>query len=120
LPPTTGGFFLCLKPGRKERHVDERQLLSCLRCRHKGRRNAVKSTGLEARFDVSGKEIRDAVNALRRAGYPICSDETGYYYAETAAELKESINHLTKRIAGIVAARDGLMIAYREMGGDED
>jgi biotin operon repressor len=100
--------------------VDERQLLNCLRRRHKGRRNAVKSAELESRFGVRGKAIRDAVNSLRRAGYAVCSDETGYYYAATAAELKATINQLSGRIEGIAAAREGLVKAYRLMGGDND
>ena len=101
--------------------MDEKKLLYCLKRRHSGRKKAAKSPVLEARFNITGKELRDMVNSLRRAGYPICSDERGYYYAKTAQELKATINQLSRRIAGIATARDGLLSTYKRYvkgGGD--
>ena len=98
--------------GRKEPDVEGKELLGCLKRRHCGKRKAVKSSVLEARFNVSGKELRDAVNALRRAQHPICSDEDGYYYAQSSQEIAATIQQLHNRIAGIAAAHDGLYIAY--------
>jgi hypothetical protein len=98
------------------------KLSECLKRRHRGRRNAVKSALLEAGFHISGKELRDTVNALRRAGQPICSDENGYCYAETVQEIIATIRHLNRRIAGIEAARNGLIRACLRLmrGGDGD
>lgn len=102
--------------------MDEKKLLNCLKLRHRGQRNAVKSPVLEARFHISGKKVRDTVNTLRRSGYPVCSDENGYYYAETTLEIAATVNQLSGRIAGIEAARNGLIGAYLRFawGGDGD
>lgn len=101
----------------------EEKLLNCLKRRHCGRRNAIKSAVLEARFLITGRTLRELVNELRCRGRPICSDESGYYYAETTGELAATIRRLSGRIAGIAAARDGLIGAYprfaRGGGGDQ-
>jgi len=112
-------LFSCPEAGRKEPDEEEK-LLNCLKRRHRGQRNAVKSPALEARFHISGKEVRDIVNALRRAGQPICSDENGYYYAAPPQELAATIRQLSGRIAGIAAARDGLVGAYLRFAGGGD
>lgn len=88
--------------------MDESKLLGCLKRRHYGRANAVKSPVLETRFEVTGKAIRDAVNALRCAGHPICSDENGYYYAVSQSEINATVAQLDSRIAKISKARNGL------------
>ena len=75
---------------------------------HKGEANAVTSRELECAFDVKGKELRDAVNALRREGVPIASNGSGYFYAATEQEVRATIAHLTHRIGGIAAAIRGL------------
>jgi biotin operon repressor len=98
--------------------VDEQQLLTCLKRRHTGQRNAAKSPVLEKRFGVTGKNIREMVNALRCDGFPVCSDENGYYYAANEKELRDSIIQLSNRINGIAAARDGLLGYYLRNGGD--
>jgi transcriptional regulator of NAD metabolism len=104
--------------GRKEPYVDEIKLLSCLKRRHRGQDNAVKSSILEIRFNVSGRIIRDAVNILRCRGCPICSDENGYYYASNKAELAATIRQLNSRIGKIAKARDGLVRAARRYSDD--
>ena len=92
--------------------MEGKTLLNCLKRRHRGKSKAVKSHILEARFDITGKELRDIVNALRREAHPICSDESGYYYAETVQEIAATVHQLYSRIAGIAAAHDGLYLAY--------
>jgi hypothetical protein len=68
----------------------------------------VKSKTLEHTFRVTGKELRDLVNALRRDGIPIASDQSGYFYAKTEAEIRMTIRHMKNRISGISAAITGL------------
>ena len=75
---------------------------------HKGEANAVTSRELECAFGIKGKELRDAVNALRREGVPIASNGSGYFYAATEQEVRATIAHLTHRIGGIAAAIRGL------------
>lgn len=83
-------------------------LLCNLQKYHNGAAQAVSSSELEAAFSMSGREIRTAVNALRSAGEPICSDENGYYYAASEQELKHSIRQLDSRIGQIERAKKGL------------
>jgi len=84
------------------------QLAEYLRQHHHGAENAVTSKTLEIKFSVSGKELRDQVNALRREGIPIATDQSGYFYAKTETEVRMTIRHMRNRISGISAAISGL------------
>ena len=75
---------------------------------HHGAENAVTSKMMEYTFHFSGKELRDLVNALRREGIPIASDQSGYFHAKTEAEVRLTIRHMKSRISGISAAIGGL------------
>ena len=55
------------------------QLAEYLHRYHHGAENAVTSKELEHTFCVSGKELRDIVNSLRREGIPIASDRRIFY-----------------------------------------
>ena len=68
---------------------------------HCGEQYAAVSRELEMAFGIKGAELRALINALRRDGVPICSNEKGYFYAETDAELLRTIRHMSSRIAGI-------------------
>lgn len=89
------------------------QLAEYLYSYHHGAENAVTSKMLEYAFRASGKELRDLVNALRREGIPIASDQSGYFYAKTEAEVRLTIRHMKSRIGGISAAITGLKRSLR-------
>ncbi|MGI6748493.1 MAG: hypothetical protein ACOX4V_09680 [Anaerovoracaceae bacterium] len=105
------------------------QLAEYLHRYHHGAENAVTSKELEHTFCVSGKELRDIVNSLRREGIPIASDQSGYFYARTEAEIRLTIRHMRSRVSGIRAAIGGLrhsLTAFDDMqiclpleGGDD-
>lgn len=78
---------------------------------HKGRKKAVTSKILEAVFNINGSEIRRIVNEARCSGYPVCSDNNGYYYAGNKKELNATIAQLSGRVDNISNARDGLTLA---------
>ena len=84
------------------------QLAEYLHRYHHGVGNAVTSRALEYTLRISGKELRDLVNALRREGIPIASDQSGYFYAKTETEVRLTIRHMRNRISGISAAITGL------------
>jgi biotin operon repressor len=84
------------------------QLAEYLHRYHHGAGNAVTSRELEYTLRISGKELRDLVNALRRDGIPIASDQSGYFYAKTETEVRLTIRHMRNRISGISAAITGL------------
>ena len=79
-----------------------------LKRNHFGERNAVNSRTLEQLFGLSGKELRNTINTLRRSGVPIASSINGYFYAATAQEIRATINHMAHRIEGISKAIRGL------------
>ena len=54
-----------------------------LRKHHTGKDKAIYSRELERLFSLDGRTLRRKISSLRQDGFPICSDETGYYYAET-------------------------------------
>ena len=87
--------------------MEKERLAEHLERYHSGASNAATSRELECAFGIKGKELRDAVNALRREGVPIASNGSGYFYA-TEQEVRTTIAHLTNRIGGIAAAIRGL------------
>ena len=85
------------------------QVLAYLRKSHKGRKKAITSGKLESVFNIKGSEVRRIINELRCCGHPVCSDNTGYYFAGSKKELNETIAQLTGRAEKILSARDGLV-----------
>jgi hypothetical protein len=85
----------------------EESLLMHLRT-HTGRKFAVTSRKLKQRGYGGGAAVRAMVHNLRVAGYPICSCNEGYYYAETEEELRGSMVFLDSYIKHITEARNGL------------
>lgn len=88
--------------------MEDKQLAEHLRQYHLGEGGAATSRELECAFSVRGKELRDAVNRLRRKGVPIASSSSGYFYAAAEQEVRSTIAHMTHRISGIAAAIRGL------------
>ena len=75
----------------------------------KGRRNVISSRELERVLGISRNELRRRVNRLRQDTVPIAADQRGYYYfAETAAEVYDTIRGLQKMRSGLDAAISGL------------
>ena len=92
--------------------MDKRkELLDYLRSNHVGRENAVSSTGLEQRFEISGRTVRRMVNRFRQEGYPVCSDSTGYYLASSQKEINNTVSRLNGLVTGVSNARTGLLQA---------
>ena len=81
---------------------------------HTGERNIVSSRELETVFQIRGPELRTVINAERGKGFPICSTDKGYFYAETEEELQRTIRQLRSRIKKIAHAERGLTKALRE------
>ena len=79
-----------------------------LRIYHTGVRSVISSRELEAAFQIRGPDLRRLINSLRGEGIPICSSDSGYYYAETEEELQGTIRQLRSRIKKIAHAERGL------------
>jgi transcriptional antiterminator len=82
-----------------------------LRNHHVGKDNAIHSKELEALFALSGRTIRRKVSSLRQDGFPICSDESGYYYADSQKEINNTVSRLNELVTKVSNARTGLLFA---------
>lgn len=78
---------------------------------HTGRDNAIFSRELEKIFSLDGRNIRRNISKLRRAGWPICSDQNGYYYASNQHEINATICRLNMLVTMISNSRTGLLYA---------
>ena len=78
---------------------------------HTGKENAVFSRELERLFLMDGRTLRRKISSLRQDGHPICSDETGYYYAENQKEINATICRLNTLVTRISNARTGMLYA---------
>lgn len=95
--------------------MDKERLLSQIKRYHSGSYRAASSKELEAAFFVSSREIRDAINVLRQDGEPICSGNSGYFYAVNEQEIRQSIRQLGNRIKSIAKAQRGLKKAAAKL-----
>ena len=82
-----------------------------LRDLHRGEKEAILSCELEKVFGTTGPQIRVAINRLRTNGYPICSSDAGYFYADTQEEINRTIRRLNANVAAMSRARNGLLYA---------
>ena len=69
------------------------------------------SKELEKLFLLDGRNIRRKISALRQDGFPICSDETGYYYADNQKEINTTVCRLNELVTKVSNARTGLLYA---------
>lgn len=95
----------------------DKALCEHLKKYHRGQESAASSKELEIAFHIKGTELRRAVNRLRCNGQPICSNETGYFYAARQSEVRATVVQLTGRISKIAAATKGLLKSYEEQEG---
>ena len=62
-----------------------------LRKNHIGKENAIHSKALILRRIFRPSSRNSFSSSLRQDGFPICSDETGYYYADNQKEINTTI-----------------------------
>lgn len=88
--------------------VNRLEVAEYLKANHKGKKNAARSCVLEERYNVSGRGIRYIINHLRQHGFPICSDESGYYFATSKREVTTTVFRLNGLVAQVSCASAGL------------
>ena len=109
----------------------EKLIAEHLKDYHSGEQRVVSSRELESTFQIRGPDLRLIINRLRGEGIPICSSDSGYYYASTEEELQRTIRQLRSRIKKIAHAERGLtkalelfsdsgQITFPLSGGDKD
>ena len=67
-------------------------------------------------FSIDGRGLRRKINSLRQDGYPICSDERGYYYADSQEEINGTVCRLNQMVTKVSNARTGLLYASIQDG----
>lgn len=78
---------------------------------HTGGERAVYSRELQRLFSIDGRGLRRKINSLRQDGHPICSDERGYYYADSQEEINGTVCRLNQMVTKVSNARTGLLYA---------
>lgn len=76
---------------------------------HTGSSKSIHSRELQRMFQIDGRNLRRKINRLRQEGVPICSDNTGYFYAETEKEVRDTVFRLNELSTKICKAKDGLI-----------
>ena len=89
----------------------QEKLCSFLQDLHRGERDAIHSCDLEDLYNITGPQLRYAINRLRSTGYPICSSDAGYFYANTQEEIESTIRRLNANVSAMSRARNGLLYA---------
>ncbi len=96
----------------------EEKVATYLRQNCYGQAHARKSIELEQVFHMSGNDLRNTVNRLRRKSIPIASGQTGYFYAANASEIYTTLLNLQGMIKGLEAAAYGLVRSFDDFGGE--
>ncbi len=82
-----------------------------LKKHHTGKAKAVYSRELQQLFCIDGRNLRRKISNLRKEGVPICSDATGYYYADNQKEINDTVCRMNELVTTISNARTGLLFA---------
>ena len=99
-----------------ERHavrgIDKKSAICAyLKEHHTGKGRAIHSRDLQRLFSIDGRNLRRKISSLRQDGYPICSDESGYYYADNQKEINQTVYRLNGMLTKVSNARTGLLHA---------
>jgi len=68
---------------------------------------------------ISESNVREWINELASASYPVCSNSHGYWYGTTRKELEETLAHRRSRVQKQLAAIKGLEIALERLNGEQ-
>ena len=101
----------------------EEKLLNYMKTSCHGRENRKSGKELARTLGIHVKDLQKLVKRLRKKKKPIASDQYGYYYAATAAELCDSMDFLQGMADGLMEdirnMRESLN-SYREKEGEHN
>ena len=97
----------CATHGRDKKAT----ICAYLKEHHTGKSRAILSRDLQRLFSIDGRNLRRKISALRQDGCPICSDESGYYYADNQKEINQTVYRLNGMLTKVSNARTGLLHA---------
>ncbi len=93
----------------------EQALYDYLIKHHVGENNAVHSRKLEKHFDICPRTVRSYINKLRKSGYPVCSNDTGYWIAANPDEVNKTVKRLGNFAGEVNSVTTGLAFANIQM-----
>ena len=102
----------CVCPSCATHGMDKKATICAyLKEHHTGKSRAILSRDLQRLFSIDGRNLRRKISSLRQDGYPICSDESGYYYADNQKEINQTVYRLNGMLTKVSNARTGLLHA---------
>ena len=102
----------CVCPSCATHRMDKKATICAyLKEHHTGKSRAILSRDLQRLFSIDGRNLRRKISALRQDGCPICSDESGYYYADNQKEINQTVYRLNGMLTKVSNARTGLLHA---------
>ena len=102
----------CVCPTCAPQGMDKKATICAyLKEHHTGKSRAILSRDLQRLFSIDGRNLRRKISSLRQDGYPICSDESGYYYADNQKEINQTVYRLNGMLTKVSNARTGLLHA---------
>ena len=102
----------CVCPACATHGMDKKATICAyLKEHHTGKSRAILSRDLQRLFSIDGRNLRRKISSLRQDGYPICSDESGYYYADNQKEINQTVYRLNGMLTKVSNARTGLLHA---------
>ena len=102
----------CVCPACATHGMDKKATICAyLKEHHTGKSRAILSRDLQRLFSIDGRNLRRKISALRQDGCPICSDESGYYYADNQKEINQTVYRLNGMLTKVSNARTGLLHA---------
>jgi len=96
--------------------MNKEKICIYLKTRCCGRKKSLSAQELEASLHIRRSDLQKQIGKLRREGVPIASSSSGYFYAETAAEVYSTIRLLEKMRYGLDASIRGLEKALENFG----
>lgn len=91
------------------------EILEYLKDWHTSENSAVKSRELCVLFNLTGKQLRNVVGALRQGGEAVCSSSYGYWYSTDPEDVGKTLRRLEGQVKNMNVSIDGLR---KVLGGD--
>lgn len=93
-------------------------LVEYLKDYHSEEKEAINCSELAQLYNVTSKQIRNIVSALRQEGKPICSSSYGYWYSENTTDLLRTLNKIRSQIHNMERTAEGLEKTILKLGAD--
>ena len=84
---------------------------------HTEERTAIKARELCMLFNLTQKQLRNIVSALRQEGVAVCSSTYGYWYSTDPADIEITLSRLEGQVKNMNLSIDGLKRILQDQAG---